>query len=138
MRSPTVLAVLAILAAGPAHAADCSDARNTVEMNQCADKAYAAADAELNAAYQQLLAKIAKTGGEKPYDAKSWENALRASQRAWVAFRDAQCKGLAPMEWGGGTGTTVAVLGCMTGLTRERVAMLRSHLSEPEGPARVP
>ena len=108
-------------------------------MNFCADKDYKAADAGLNEAYQQALAQIAKEGGEKPYDAKSWEAALRTSQRAWVAFRDADCRGLVPMSWGGGTGTTGGVLACLTQLTQERTKMLKERFAEePAGPARVP
>src|SRR5262245_57414719 len=123
------LTILA-LAASPAAAqdVDCSNANTTVEMNFCADKDYAAADKALNAAYQDALAKIAKVGGKKPYDSKSWEEALRTSQRAWIAFRDAECKGLTPMRWSGGTITTLAVLGCMTSLTQARAEMLKEHV----------
>lgn len=103
---------------------DCANATSTVEMNFCAEKDYNAADAKLNDAYSRALAHIAQNGGEKPYDAKSWEDALRASQRAWVAFRDADCKGLVPMSWGGGTGTTSAILGCMHSKTEARIKEL--------------
>lgn len=143
----TVFAALLALAATPAAAqdVDCNNANTTMEMNFCADKDYAAADKALNAAYKDALARIAKSDNQKPYDPKSWEAALRGSQRAWVAFRDAECKGLVPMQWSGGTGTTLAVLGCMTSLTQARAAMLRELLGEPgdaaaaaPGPARVP
>jgi uncharacterized protein YecT (DUF1311 family) len=107
-------------------------------MNFCADKQFAAADAELNAVYKTALASIAKSDGEAPYDRKSWEAALRASQRAWIAFRDADCKGLVPMEWSGGSGGTVAVLGCMIELTQARAKTLKERFAEPEGPAKVP
>lgn len=117
---------------------DCANAQNTIEINFCADREYAAADAALNDIYKQALAAIAKSDGEKPYDPKSWEAALRASQRAWIAFRDADCKGLEPMQWSGGTGTTGAVLGCMTQLTQERIRVLKERFAEPEGPPRVP
>ena len=137
-----ILAAFAVLTlAMPAIAAeqtDCSNASNTYEMNICADKEFAAADAELNAVYKVALAAIANSDGEKPYDRKSWEAALRASQRAWVAFRDADCKGLVPMEWSGGTGTTTAVLGCMIQLTQERTKMLKERFAAEEGPAKVP
>jgi len=139
MRILTALAVFAL--AFPVAAAeqiDCSDASNTFQMNFCADKEFAAADAELNAVYKKALAKIAQSSGEKPYDRKSWEAALRASQRAWVAFRDADCKGLVPMEWSGGSGTTVAVLGCMIQLTQTRAKTLKEGFTEPDGPAKVP
>ena len=43
----------------------------TFELNFCADKELAAADAQLNDAFQTALAFVAKSGGEKPYDPKS-------------------------------------------------------------------
>ena len=89
-------------------------------MNACAEKELDAADAALNEVYKKVLTFVAKSDGEKPYDAKSWEDALRASQRAWVAYRDAQCKGLVPMTWTGGTGATAEVLSFMSGLTKTR------------------
>jgi uncharacterized protein YecT (DUF1311 family) len=103
---------------------DCENASTTVEMNFCSDEDFKAADAKLNAAYKKVLAQIAGSDLEKPYDRQSWEEALRASQRAWVAFRDADCRGAVPMEWSGGTGTTSAVLGCMTGKTVARTQEL--------------
>lgn len=99
---------------------DCGNAHTTVEMNFCADQDFKAADAKLNATYKTALAHIGARDLAKPYDSQSWESALRESQRAWVAFRDADCKGAVPMEWSGGTGTTTAVLGCMTGMTEAR------------------
>lgn len=106
---------------------DCSNAMTTYEQNYCADKDLAEADKKLNEAYQKLLDGIAKTDGEKPFDAKSWEKALRESQRAWVAFRDADCDGLVPMSWGGGTGTTAVVLGCKTAKTEARTKELLEY-----------
>jgi uncharacterized protein YecT (DUF1311 family) len=143
MRFLSGLAVMAFGVSIPAGAAmaqniDCANAQSTIEMNFCADREYAAADAALNDIYKQALAEIAKSDGEKPYDPKSWETALRASQRAWIAFRDADCKGLEPMQWSGGTGSTGAVLGCMTQLTQERIRVLKERFAEAEGPPRVP
>jgi uncharacterized protein YecT (DUF1311 family) len=139
MRSILLIASGLALLGAPATAqpVDCAKAVTTYEMNSCADQDYLAADAALNDIYRQSLAQIARSGGQKPYDAKSWEAALRASQRAWVAFRDAECKGLVPMEWTGGSGATVAVLGCMTRLTEARAADLRERFLN-KGPARVP
>lgn len=104
---------------------DCNNAMSTVEMNYCAGEDFEQADAELNAVYAKSLAAIPGMATEKPYDAKSWEQALRTSQRAWVAFRDAECDGHVPMFWGGGTGTTVAVLGCKTSLTKARTQEIK-------------
>lgn len=109
---------------------DCADARNTVEMNFCADEDFKVADEKLNAVYKKVLARIGEGDLEKPYDRASWEEAMRTSQRAWVAFRDADCKGAVPMEWSGGTGTTSAVLGCMTGKTKARIQELSDRYLE--------
>lgn len=128
MRLTVATALLALVAASlPARAddpIDCAEQNTTVEMNFCADEDFKASDAKLNAAYKKVLAQIADSDLEKPYDRESWEKAMRESQRAWVTFRDADCKGAVPMEWSGGTGTTSAVLGCMTAKTDVRTKEL--------------
>ena len=133
MRTLSVATALgAFVACGPAAAqtVDCENARNTVEMNICADRELAAADAGLNEAYKKALEKAAGQDAPVPYNAKAYEAALRAAQRAWIAFRDADCKGVVPFEWGGGTGTTAAVLGCMSAKTKART----KELNESFGP----
>ena len=109
---------------------DCDKASATVELNYCSDLAFQKADEKLNEAYQGVLKKIRASSLEPPYDAKSWEEALRTSQRAWIAYRDAECKGVVPMEWSGGTGTTAAITGCMTELTEARTKMLKERYED--------
>ncbi len=126
------LAVAAMMACLPHHATaqdklDCATATATFELNACSEIELDKADAQLNSIYKKLLAKIATSDGEKPYDAKSWEAALRASQRAWVAFRDADCKGLVALAAGGGTATTGEILGCMTEKTIRRTDELTTY-----------
>lgn len=131
-RSALLLSTVVALAA-PAHAAepdppvDCTNAQSTYEINFCADKELSAADAKLNEVYNLVLARIPKISGEKPYDAASFEAALRSSQRSWVSFRDADCKALVPMSWQGGTGTTADVLGCLQEKTKARTEELRGR-----------
>ena len=120
--SVLLFGVVPALAAEPD--VDCDKAMSTPELNQCADATLQAADAKLNAMYQKALAVIRKTKSEQPYDRKSWEEALKVSQRAWLAYRDADCDGLVPMSWGGGTGTTSAVLWCKTEKTETRTKEL--------------
>lgn len=103
----------------------CDTASSTVELNRCSERDLQSADAKLNDMFQFALTAIKENGGDKPYDAKSWEAALRASQRAWIVFRDADCKDLVPKGWGGGTGTTSAVLGCLTSKTTARTKELQ-------------
>lgn len=103
---------------------DCANASTTADLNACADEELSKADAALNEAYKRALAAIPALASDKPYDAKSWEEALRASQRAWVAYRDAECKGHVAMFWSGGSGASADILGCMSELTRARTKSL--------------
>ncbi len=103
---------------------NCAQAVTTLAMNQCAQAELARADQALNAAYKAALAFIAESQGEPPFDAKQFEAALRASQRAWIAWRDAECEALIPMFWTGGTATTAAVLGCLSDKTKARTSEL--------------
>jgi uncharacterized protein YecT (DUF1311 family) len=121
-----------LLGSGSARAEkiDCTNASSTVEMNFCAEKDFQAADKTLNTAYEAALASIKGRDLEKPYDAKSFEAALRASQRAWLAYRDADCKDLVAQEWSGGSGTTSASLGCMTEKTMQRTKELKERYGE--------
>jgi len=109
---------------------DCENASSTVEMNFCAEKDFKAADKDLNVAYANAVTFIKARDLEKPYDAKSFEEALRASQRAWLAFRDADCKDLIAQEWSGGSGTAAASLECMTAKTTERTKELKDRYEE--------
>ncbi|MGE5266869.1 MAG: lysozyme inhibitor LprI family protein [Deltaproteobacteria bacterium] len=109
-------------------AADCSEALSTVEMNNCAGAEFEKADAELNRVYAKALAAVPGLAtDETPFDAKSWEASLRASQRTWLAFRDAECEEHVAKFWGGGTGATVDILGCKTEKTEQRTKELKQR-----------
>lgn len=99
---------------------DCENASSTVEMNFCAEKDFKAADKDLNVAYANAVAFIKERKLDKPYDFKSFEEALRTAQRTWLAYRDSDCKDLIAQEWSGGSGTAAASLECMTAKTIER------------------
>ncbi len=126
------LGLASLWTTGPALAEiDCANAGNTVEMNFCADKDYKAADKALNAAYANAAEYIRTRGEqEKPYDTASFQEALRNAQRAWVTYRDADCKDLVAQEWSGGTGATAAILGCMTEKTIQRTKELKERYAE--------
>lgn len=109
---------------------DCNNASSTVEMNFCADRDYKAADKTLNAAYLAALTYIRSRDMEMPYDARSFEDAMRNAQRTWVAYRDADCKDLVAQEWSGGSGASSAILGCMTEKTIRRTKELKERYGE--------
>lgn len=129
MRRLLLLALLAVAPTSAAHAEDCSEARTQADMNVCADKSYKQADAELNALYKEIKDRLAGA----PEAAKQ----LVAAQRAWVAFRDAECSFAASGVSGGSIYPTVYA-GCLEDLTLARVADFKTFLSCLEGDLSCP
>ncbi|MEM7190244.1 MAG: lysozyme inhibitor LprI family protein [Pseudomonadota bacterium] len=85
---------MAIAAAGallwPSMAtADCAGAADHLAQLDCLETTYAKADAELNAIWPDVLASHPSGGMVEQHKAD-----IRAAQRAWIAFRDADCTAL--------------------------------------------
>jgi uncharacterized protein YecT (DUF1311 family) len=95
-------------------------AQTQAEMNAQARKDFDQADAELNKVYQSLLAKLADT------EAK---NKLRESQRAWIAFRDAEAA-LAADQVRGGSAAPVLRWTSMTQTTEQRIKQLKADFPD--------
>ncbi|OCW55529.1 lysozyme inhibitor LprI family protein [Hoeflea olei] len=124
-----------MLAAMPARAqeeANCIDPQTQMELTYCAGLDFEAADKDLNALWPKVVA-AAKSSDEYVADqARSMGvpttlEALRAAQRAWIAFRDAQCEYEA-YEMFGGTGQPMLGSMCLARLTRERIDLLKQAL----------
>ncbi len=119
-----------LLAGNPGRAAedvDCANAVATADLNSCASTALDAADKDLNETYKKILADLALPDTENAAINMRWTEALKVSQRAWVAFRDADCDKLTVFEAGGGTATTGEILGCMTEMTEARTKSLKER-----------
>jgi uncharacterized protein YecT (DUF1311 family) len=96
--------------------------RTEADMVTCRERARRAADRDLNAVYQRLL--VAKR------DETKYVAALRTSERAWIAFRDAQCT-VDTWDSRGGTAFGVYVDSCVTTMTRQRIAALTAIVAAP-------
>lgn len=120
---------LAAAAAQPMTEAECANAMSQMEMNACARQAFERADAELNRLYrEQIVAARASdrspdNGRIEGDDRPGEEETLREAQRAWVAFRDAHCRGEGYAERGGSMEPMIFHQ-CSERLTRERIAQL--------------
>ena len=86
----------------------------TNEWMQCAYREYDYQDKRLNTVYQQVKRKLPKE--EVP-------NLIKV-QRAWIAFRDAECY-FEAYEMRGGSAEKQLAIGCKIALTRQRVQTLR-------------
>jgi uncharacterized protein YecT (DUF1311 family) len=110
-------ALLCIARPAAAQAGPCAGARGSLALRECAMADARTADAELNRVYGQLSGKL---------DAGRRQLLLEA-QRAWLRYRDAQCR-FAASESKGGTLEAVERLDCLATVTRARTHDLRAEL----------
>jgi uncharacterized protein YecT (DUF1311 family) len=110
----------------PALAEDCSKAETQADMNQCADRNYKAADRILNLVYKQAIAHAQDSDRNVNGSAYSYETALRGAQRAWVAYRDADCAP-PPRELAGSI-SVMEQSDCLTQKTIQRTKELNERL----------
>ena len=97
-------------------------AQSQHEMNQQAYSEFEKADKELNQIYAKVQAKLDKEGKEK----------LKAAQRAWMSFRDAQADLDADLMRGGSAAPMLNA-GSKTQTTKKRVEELKEFLKQLEG-----
>ncbi|WMJ68168.1 lysozyme inhibitor LprI family protein [Stenotrophomonas sp. 24(2023)] len=111
-----------------ADADDCNAEGTQTELNACADRNFRKADAELNAVYRQVLAKLA---GQPVALTR-----LKDAQRLWVQLRDADLEARYPVgkdenpRFLYGSMYPMLYLHAKTGLTETRTAYLRSEFLE--------
>ena len=97
----------------------CPDAQSQFEMNQCAGKAYNAADAELNKVYQKLAAMLDEE--EK--------SQLKTVETAWLKYRDANCEFVGDQFKGGSIRPMIYAF-CLADMTRNRTAELKNQITD--------
>jgi uncharacterized protein YecT (DUF1311 family) len=88
-------------------------------LNQCAEAAYKKADEALNAVYRDITRRLKD-------DAETTKQ-LVSAQKAWIAFRDAECA-FATSDNAGGSIYPMVYAGCQTRLTKTRTNDLRLYL----------
>jgi uncharacterized protein YecT (DUF1311 family) len=102
----------------------CSAETSTYAQSECLDKALKAADGELNATYKKAQVVIDKSDLMNAEQRRNWKQAFQKAQRAWVAFRDADCGEPVGYEWFQGTGMGPATLACNLEKTKIRTQEL--------------
>ena len=129
MNPRLLLALTPLLFTSMAVAVDCDNASDQATMNQCAAQQNAAADKELNALYQQITSRFKGNPDNKKL--------LVGAQRAWVAFRDAECKFSASGVEGGSVYPLI-YSNCTSELTKARVQTFKNYLKCQEGDMSCP
>ncbi|MGH6862282.1 MAG: lysozyme inhibitor LprI family protein, partial [Phyllobacterium sp.] len=92
-------------------------------------KAYQKSDAELNKLYRQIEARLKG-------DADTTK-LLVSAQKAWVAFRDAECNFSSSGVTGGSVYPFVSS-SCLDGMTQSRITDLKGYLACTEGDMSCP
>jgi len=93
---------------------NCVSQATQLDMNVCSYRDYLRADIKLNETWKATF----KAGS--PVATK-----LLEAQRAWIAFRDAQCDA-AGERYAGGTMQALATNGCLIELTKRRIEDLQA------------
>lgn len=105
----------------------------TIGIVSCALAELRAWDGLLNEEYKATRAWAAETDALNSKDFPEFANladSLLQAQRAWIAFRDAEC-GLAYALWGSGSMRNIASANCRMSMTAERTIHLREMRGEP-------
>jgi uncharacterized protein YecT (DUF1311 family) len=126
-----MLGLVMMLAAA---ASNCGNKDNQAAMNMCQAEAADRADAEMNRVWRQVYP--AMQSEDRDYDRPKmggdtepgFAAALLASQRAWLAFRDAQCR-IESYEWRGGSMQAFRESQCLTDINLARTRQLRATLN---------
>lgn len=116
---------------------DCAVAVVQQDLNWCAARDFAKADAELNAQWattvaQMRLRDMELTQADRELRHEGWPGyyaTLLAAQRAWLVYRDNHCDSAGYAAWGGSMEPMLVAM-CRTDLTQQRTRQLQ-ELIEP-------
>lgn len=122
-----VFAAVWLAASGPANAQpgftpDCSDPVTQAEMNMCARADSDAAETEMEATYQQVLAQLRQQDSDNAHLGPQYvgaEKLLEGSQATWRISRDDFCAARSVAFFAGSMRPAV-VHACLAMLTRSR------------------
>ena len=87
----------------------CEKAATNVETGECFERAYKAADKQLNVIYQRIRSVLNQADQDR----------LKTAEAAWLKYRDASCNAERGL-YGLGTGANPAALACLEAETRSR------------------
>lgn len=124
------LCLVGTLVATGALAEQCNrNDQSQIGLNICADADFKAADAKLNKTYGTVVKRLAGDADTRKL--------LQVSQRAWIAFRDAECHFRTDLNKDG-TIYPMLVAGCRQELTEARTKQLDAYLHCQEGDLSCP
>ena len=121
-----VFAIIVAPAAAQDEAPDCANQIDQNTMTRCAGIDFDKADAELNRIWPGLKKDAQDADAEAFEGMGGYLDALLASQRAWLAYRDAECA-LQGFEARGGSMEPMLVYACLAEKTTARIKELQGE-----------
>lgn len=97
----------------------CANPVTQFEMNQCAGKAYRAADETMNQVYRKLVAMLDDDEKAK----------LKEAQVAWLKYRDTNCEFVGD-QYAGGSIRPLIQATCLADMTKSRTTELKNQIKE--------
>jgi uncharacterized protein YecT (DUF1311 family) len=121
-----MILTLALALAAQAADIDCDNPGGQLENTECVAREFQREDAELNRRRPEWLqrARAADRDFAGRREGPGYEQVLRDAQRAWIAFRDANCRYDAYSQARGGTLEPLIYENCRLRMTRERIRVL--------------
>lgn len=104
---------------------NCAEPTTQADMNICASRDYEAADKALNAQYQSVRKILTERDSAASDLDKGAVDALVAAQRAWIAYRDANCDAVG-FQARGGSMEPMLVSSCLAEMSRNRAEELKT------------
>lgn len=117
--------VLFLAGGASAQAVDCKTPTTQSDMTSCEQARQGAADKALNAQYKKTRAAMVAVDTDLDGNMKGAEKALVTAQRAWIAYRDAECEAEG-FQARGGTMEPMLVAGCIANVTDARTKELKT------------
>ena len=118
-----------LLMPATASAQDCANASDQATLDQCAGKDFEEADKQLNAGFKEIEKRLADDADRKKL--------LVEAQRAWIAFRDAECAFQSSGVSGGSVYPMIHAT-CLASLTNQRLMDFKNYLACEEGDMSCP
>jgi uncharacterized protein YecT (DUF1311 family) len=128
MRLFATVFLMMLSAIPPAFAYECAD-QTQPGLNSCAEANYEKADVALNRAYKEIIRRLK--------DDAATAKLLVTAQKAWIAYRDAECAFSASANAGGTIYPMVMAI-CLEAVTKERTRALGVFLKCGDGDTGCP
>lgn len=106
------------------------NAGSTTDMVLCTASETRFWDGQLNANYRELMAVYSAEDALEPDSPYQLAPMLRDAQRAWIAYRDASCKGFERNRFRGGSMGRLTAAACIDDMTAKRALELADLLAE--------